>query len=417
MSLKKRILFSMIGSALIASLICGIVSIYVSSQSSRESAKEQLKNSCSIHQWEIDNKLAQIETSVNMLAESTLAQIDDFKKFKTDAAYVAQCTERIRSFARIAGENTEGVLTYYVRYNPDFTPATSGLFASKSKEDADFEDLTPTDFSSYDKDDLEHVGWYYVPVNNGKPTWMDPYQNENIGVYMISYVVPLFIDGESVGIVGMDIDFTKMQEEINEISLYKSGYAFLTNASDEILVHPSEEFGRKITECSQELSDFMSSSDTSSEEKAVSYTYKGEEKVAAFSSLRNGMKLVVAVVNSEFRATSEYLFRMILIAFLIALVFSVISGIFLILVDHCQQNIRNRRIKLGAFSSFNFCPYRRLRHNIPVTALRSHRIISICNTYDSCHFRDILPADSVRIPLPVVPLMVPSRAHANVLHF
>ncbi|MBO5073137.1 MAG: methyl-accepting chemotaxis protein [Eubacterium sp.] len=327
MSLKRRILFSMIGSALIASLICGIVSIYVSSQSSRESAKAQLKNNCTIHQWEIDNKLAQIENSVNMLAESTLAQIGDFEKFKTDADYVEQCTEKIRSFARIAGENTEGVLTYYVRYNPDFTPATSGIFASKSKEDADFEDLTPTDFSSYEKDDLEHVGWYYIPVNNGKPTWMDPYQNENIGVYMISYVVPIFIEGESVGIVGMDIDFSKMQKEIGDISLYTSGYAFLANAANEILVHPAEEYGKKITDCSAELSDFMSASDSSAEQKAVSYTYNGEEKVASYSSLRNGMKLVVTVVNSEFRATSEYLFKMILIAFLIALAFSVVSGL------------------------------------------------------------------------------------------
>ncbi len=327
MSLKRRILFSMIGSALIASLICGIVSIYVSSQSSRESAMAQLKNNCTIHQWEIDNKLAQIENSVNMLAESTLAQIGDFEKFKTDADYVGQCTEKIRSFARIAGENTEGVLTYYVRYNPDFTPATSGIFASKSKEDADFEDLTPTDFSSYEKDDLEHVGWYYIPVNNGKPTWMDPYQNENIGVYMISYVVPIFIEGESVGIVGMDIDFSNMQKEIGDISLYTSGYAFLANAANEILVHPAEEYGKKITDCSAELSDFMSASDSSAEQKAVSYTYNGEEKVASYSSLRNGMKLVVTVVNSEFRATSEYLFKMILIAFLIALAFSVVSGL------------------------------------------------------------------------------------------
>ncbi len=59
----------------------------------------------------------------------------------------------------------------------------------------------------------------------------------------------------------------------------------------------------------------------------MSYTYNGEEKVASYSSLRNGMKLVVTVVNSEFRATSEYLFKMILIAFLIALAFSVVSGL------------------------------------------------------------------------------------------
>lgn len=327
MSLKRRILLSVIGSALIASLICGLVSIYVSSQSSGESSRERLKDTCTIHQWEVNNRLIQIENSVNMLAEATLSQIEDFDRFKTDADYVAQCTERIRNFARIAGENTEGVLTYYVRYNPDFTPATSGLFASKSGGTAEFEDVTPTDFSSYDKDDLEHVGWYYIPVNNGKPTWMDPYQNENIGVYMISYVIPIFIDGESVGIVGMDIDFTSLQEQINEISLYKTGYAFLSNTSNEILVHPSEEYGKGIAECSQELADFLSASDASSTEQTVTYSYNGDQKVAAVSSLRNGMRLVVTVSNVEFRATSEYLFKMILIAFIIALVFSIISGL------------------------------------------------------------------------------------------
>ena len=325
MSLKRRILFSMIGSALIASLICGIVSIYVSSNSTRKSAKEQLDSYCTIYQWEVDNKLMQIENSVNMLAEATLAQITDFKKFKTDAAYVDQCTEKIRDYAKIAGENTEGVLTYYVRYNPDFTPATSGLFASKSKKDSDFEDLTPTDFSSYDKDDLEHVGWYYVPVNNGKPTWMDPYQNENIGVYMISYVVPLFIDGESVGIVGMDIDFTEMQEQINGISLYTSGYAFLVNSANEILVHPSEEYGKSVAECSQELSDYISLDSLG--EQTVSYTYQNEEKAAAVSTLRNGMKLVVTVLDNEFRETSVYMFKMILIAFVIALAYAIVSGL------------------------------------------------------------------------------------------
>lgn len=63
----------------------------------------------------------------------------------------------------------------------------------------------------YDPDDLEHVGWYYIPVKNGAPMWMDPYLNENINIYMISYIVPLFAeDGTSIGIVGMDIDFSEI---------------------------------------------------------------------------------------------------------------------------------------------------------------------------------------------------------------
>ena len=154
MSLKRKILFSMIGSAIIASLICGIASIFVSSRSTREMAKEQLDSICRIHQMEVDSKLAQIENSVNMLADNTVAQIEDFERFKTDEAYVGQCTEKIREFAKIAGENTEGVLTYYIRYNPDFTPATSGLFASKTGGASGFEYIEPTDFSGYDKDEI-----------------------------------------------------------------------------------------------------------------------------------------------------------------------------------------------------------------------------------------------------------------------
>lgn len=328
MSLKRKILFSMIGSALIASLICGIVSIFVSSQSTREAANEQLNSVCKIHQMEVDGKLAQIENSVDMLAENTIAQIEDFERFKTDAAYVEQCTEKIKEFARIAGENTEGVMTYYVRYNPDFTPATSGLFASKQDGNTSFGYIEPTDFSGYDKDDLEHVGWYYIPVNNGGPTWMEPYQNENIGVYMISYVVPLFIDGETAGIVGMDIDFTTIQEEVNGISLYTHGYAFLASGSNEILAHPSEDYGKNITECSQELADFMSSQAETEDGQTADYTYKNEKKVAAVSALRNKMKLVVTVPGSEFRSTSEHLFNMIVVAFFFALLFSVCSGLY-----------------------------------------------------------------------------------------
>lgn len=51
--------------------------------------------------------------------------------------------------------------------------------------------------------------------------------NENINIYMISYVVPLFAeDGTSIGIVGMDIDFSQITDLVDETKVYQSGYAF-----------------------------------------------------------------------------------------------------------------------------------------------------------------------------------------------
>ena len=86
----------------------------------------------------------------------------------------------------------------------------------------------------YDPSDVEHVGWYYIPVQNGKETWMEPYLNSNIGVYMISYVIPIEVDGESIGIIGMDIDFSEFTDTIDSLSIFDSGYGFLVNESGKV---------------------------------------------------------------------------------------------------------------------------------------------------------------------------------------
>ena len=57
---------------------------------------------------------------------------------------------------------------------------------TRDNSSGEFTKIEPTDFTMYEPDDLEHVGWYYIPVNNGKPTWMEPYLNSNINVYMVS---------------------------------------------------------------------------------------------------------------------------------------------------------------------------------------------------------------------------------------
>ena len=210
--LRERVLVVVLGAAIMSALICGGVSIYESTKVAEINSKEHVVSTCKQYGQQLDATMDQIEQSVNTLADVTIDVIDDVEKFKTSKDYVNECTDKVKKIALQSANNTEGALTYYIRYNPEFTEATSGIFASKDSQDAEFKQLTPTDFSMYDKDDLEHVGWYYIPVNNKKPTWMDPYLNSNINIYMISYVVPIFIDGESIGIVGMDIDFTQIKQ-------------------------------------------------------------------------------------------------------------------------------------------------------------------------------------------------------------
>lgn len=324
-SLKARLSMLTVGSAVIASLICGMIGFINSNRIAHEDSRERLVNVCKSYGKDIDAALAQIELSVNTLAGIMVKNIGNLDNFKDNPKYVDQCTKKIEDIALQSANNTEGALTYYVRYNPEFTEGTSGLFASKDSEDGEFKQLVPTDFSSYDKDDLEHVGWYYIPVNNGKPTWMDPYLNSNINVYMISYVVPIFIDDVSVGIVGMDVDFSKIKAVADEAKSYTSGYGFLVNSQNQVVAHPSVEYGTDLSKCSAELANFMTEKENGS---TLDYSYQGVDKVAGFTSLRNGMKLIESAPNSEILADSRTLFIQMLLAILVAVIAAGILGFF-----------------------------------------------------------------------------------------
>lgn len=156
---------------------------------SNTDAERELVLTCENTSKDINALISRIEQSVDTLTDIALEQLD-FSKFQNNNSYVTQYTnELMDDFVKFA-EHTDGAVCAYIRYNPDFTEPTSGIFLTRQNTNEAFESVTPTDFSMYEKDDLEHVGWYYIPVENKAPLWMDPYLNANVNIYMISYVVP-----------------------------------------------------------------------------------------------------------------------------------------------------------------------------------------------------------------------------------
>ncbi|MDE7299352.1 MAG: methyl-accepting chemotaxis protein, partial [Lachnospiraceae bacterium] len=216
----------------------------------------------------------------------------------------------------------------YIRYNPEFTEPTSGIFLTRSSTRDAFTSITPTDFSMYDETDLTHVGWYYIPVRHGSPLWMDPYLNENINVYMISYVVPLFVDGVSVGIIGMDIDFSLITQLAEASSVLGSGYSFLCNAQGSIMYHPSLETGTDIASAGTgsltDLKNFLMNGANAG--TIGHYSYNGTAKTLSFSSLKNGILLAMTASDKEIRETADRLSLQILGSMLVCLCICAVLG-------------------------------------------------------------------------------------------
>ncbi len=317
-SLTGKIIALVTASSLLLSLLLGGMSIAASRSLTNRQAGENLLLTARNSADQIDLWMYTIEQSVDSLSEMTLSTITDFSRFKTSPEYVEECTAALENAVMTLAQHTQGAMTAYIRYNPEFTDPTSGIFLSRSGED--FEALVPTDFSMYDPDDVAHVGWYYTPVKAGQPVWMDPYLNENINVYMISYVVPLYVNGESLGIVGMDIDFSVIEDMVNDIRIYDSGYAYMTNAADGVLVHPLYETGTALEKVDPSAGKFLA--DPSRADTAE--TFGGQ--ITVYTLLHNGMKLALLVPRAELFADSDRMVIQIVGAILVVLLLVVAAA-------------------------------------------------------------------------------------------
>lgn len=331
-SIKARVLAAVIVCTLLTSLICGGVSIINSRKTVYQDSQKEMQYACTNQADALNAQMSRVEQSVNTAYNVALQQLTDVQAFKTDKAYVDAFNSIMEQMLYEIGGNTEGALTAYIRYNPEFTEPDSGVFWSRSSDAEKFEALVPTDFSMYDPDDLEHVGWYYIPVKNGKPTWMDPYLNSNINVYMVSYVIPIVMEGESIGIIGMDIAFDKFTATVDHATVFETGSAFLVDAGGNIAYHKEIEAGTAIAQAESSGVIAGALADPALEGLPVSYTYQGLEKDMCYRTLINGMQYVLTAPESEMKSAASRITMLIMIGMLIAVAISVVIGVIMGLV-------------------------------------------------------------------------------------
>ncbi|MCM1089465.1 MAG: methyl-accepting chemotaxis protein [Butyrivibrio sp.] len=328
-SIKLKITLSIIICSLISSAFIGSMSISNARNMSNSAAERELVLTCANTAADVNALISRVEQSVDTLSEIAMERLD-FSKMPNNDQYVEQYTAELMDEFYNFAEHTDGAITAYIRYNPDFTDPTSGIFLSRQDVNSSFESIEPTDFSIYEKDDLTHVGWYYIPVENKAPIWMDPYLNENINIYMISYVVPLYVNGTSVGIIGMDIDFNRITGISDAVTVFDDGYAFLTGSNGTVIHHKDLENGTVLNEYNNgelaPVARFLA--DESNQSSSIlEYTLNGKAYSMAYSVLDNGMRLSLTATAGEIRQNANALSLQIVGFFLLGLVIAAVLGV------------------------------------------------------------------------------------------
>ncbi len=268
----------------------------------------------------IDEMLRSIEQSVNTIYNYAYEELDkDPSILKKPSKKMAYRNE-IEVISQNIAKNTVGAVTIYFRFNPEDYGGVDGFWYCYDKKSQTWSRHTITDMSKYDKNDVERVGWYYIPVNQGRPVWMNTYYNQNIGIEMFSYVVPFILDDYTVGVVGMDVDVNLIRESVSDISLYESGKAFIIQENGDVVYHEHHPDGCTFNELNEREQTNVKKLLESEYDEVIPYPIdENIDRRVVLKKLKNGMIMGIYVPFSEVNKPQNLLLKRYLLFMLIML--------------------------------------------------------------------------------------------------
>ncbi|MBO4913977.1 MAG: diguanylate cyclase [Oscillospiraceae bacterium] len=351
-SIRIRIMALTIVAILSSVIVLGTISIVSIRRKSASAAADTLRLTCDNCSSAIDSYLNGIEQSVDMVsryaveqlssielarggvigADGTLSEelrtVQEARQQESFDRYLSGYIADIEPVFHSIANRTNGVVTFYYRINPELSRKEQGFLYTRVGNDS-FAKTSLTKLDRYSEDDVEHTGWYYIPIQRGRPSWIEPYDNKNLGLKMTSYVAPLYKAGTFLGVIGMDIGYDTLINQIRDIQIYDTGFAFLIKKDGTIIYHPVLESGSNSVLPGSALErGFSEVKGISRNTLPIIYDSEGEQRQLFFSELSSGMLLAVTAPEKEINQSGSLLTNYLLaVSLAILFIFSTITAI------------------------------------------------------------------------------------------
>lgn len=297
-------------SAIVVALsIATLISVTSVKDLGRNDADQLLHLMCKTGTMNLESYFQSVENSVETVSTLVQNSLED-----TSIEQLGEQVERARNLFGQVAYNTNGVLTYYFRIDPEVSETVKG-FWYVNLDGEGFKEHEVTDITMYDTNDTSSLVWFTVPKATGKGTWLPPYITDNLDYRVISYNVPVFRQGQFIGVIGIEIDYETLAHEVENIKLFNNGYAFILDENSNIIYHPQGEFSQSDGENTS-----VDTPDRIIGDNHIQYHYRGIGKEAVWLPLSNGMRLFVTVPLSEINSGWQRLIGRILVAAFVLLV-------------------------------------------------------------------------------------------------
>lgn len=296
-SIQTKLMILIIVGISFSTLLVGGFGIHRLKCAMDEDCCEIINLTCSEQAKEINTLMGRVEQSVEILYEYTLDTMAGEDEISQGNWNVEEYIDKLAVFGKTVANATDGSVSVYVRFGSDEISTMDGFFWVKNSVNGRFENVEITDLAKYDPDDKE-VSWYYLPLEAGRPVWLDPYPHQRLDENVISYIIPMVLNGQAVGVVGMDIDYEYLTEKVSNIHTYDTGHAFLTNEKFEVIYSKHFDDGTKINVFDENMVE-ADMAEIINQDILYDHEFEGRKRKVAFRQLENGMCLAVTVPLAE----------------------------------------------------------------------------------------------------------------------
>lgn len=159
------------------------------------------------------------------------------------AAYETADRDEVNDILKELAVKNPDLLGTYVCYEPNAFDGNDRTFVNAPGHDSTGRfipywnrisgDLQLDPLLNYDTSD-----YYQLPKKLKEEQIIDPYFYE--GVFIVSYVTPIIKDGEFIGIGGVDVSLTYLDEVVSEVKAFDTGYAFMTGNTGILVSQPEQ---------------------------------------------------------------------------------------------------------------------------------------------------------------------------------
>ena len=336
---KSKAFFSSISTKLMLLIIIAVfvlaatlvtVAISLTSKILTKGASAQMNLFCEERGDDLNTEMLRIEDAVGSLSRWTESRIPDVETIKEDADLRDSIVDDADDLIRFMTEHNDVITGAYIHYTLDITGVTDreeGVYYTR--DDDGLFSTVPFPQSDIVSDPVADY-WYYGPIENGEAAWTKPYYDASAGDYIISYIEPVYMGDTPVAIIGVDISFTRLINLVDTYEYQKTGRMFLREADGAVHYHYDDLVNDHMH--GDEKDNVVDHEELMNESRTdgdlVRYEYEGRDRVMAFVTLRNGMKLVLyddyATIYKE---RDNAVILMIALSVGLAVVFAVIAAV------------------------------------------------------------------------------------------